>query len=84
MSKSREILLNPIFNDNPIALQILGICSALAVTTTLYPTLLMCIALTAVICLSNLIVSVIRNQIPTNVRMIVQITTIPSLVLLVD
>ena len=52
MSKSREILLNPIFNDNPIALQILGICSALAVTTNLYPTLLMCIALTAVICLS--------------------------------
>ena len=49
MSKSREILLNPIFNDNPIALQILGICSALAVTTNLYPTLLMCIALTAVI-----------------------------------
>ena len=84
MSKSREILLNPIFNDNPIALQILGICSALAVTTNLYPTLLMCIALTAVICLSNLIVSVIRNQIPTNVRMIVQITIIASLVVLVD
>ena len=84
MSKSREILLNPIFNDNPIALQILGICSALAVTTNLYPTLLMCIALTAVICLSNLIVSVIRNQIPTNVRMIVQITIIASLVVVVD
>ena len=84
MSKSREILLNPIFNDNPIALQILGICSALAVTTNLYPTLLMCIALTAVICLSNLVVSVIRNQIPTNVRMIVQITIIASLVVLVD
>ena len=84
MSKSREILLNPIFNDNPIALQILGICSALAVTTNLYPTLLMCIALTAVICLSNLVVSVIRNQIPTNVRMIVQITIIASLVVVVD
>ena len=84
MSKSREILLNPIFNDNPIALQILGICSALAVTSSLYPTLLMCIALTIVICLSNLFVSVIRNQIPTNVRMVVQITIVASLVVLVD
>ena len=52
MSKAREVLLNPIFNDNPIALQILGICSALAVTTNLYPTLLMCLALTSVLCLS--------------------------------
>lgn len=84
MSKSREVLLNPIFNDNPIALQILGICSALAVTTSLYPTLLMCLALTSVLCLSNLFVSIIRNQIPTNVRMIVQITLIASLVVLVD
>ena len=48
MSKAREVLLNPIFNDNPIALQILAICSALAVTTNLYPTLLMCLALTSV------------------------------------
>ena len=84
MSKAREVLLNTIFNDNPIALQILGICSALAVTTSLYPTLLMCLALTSVLCLSNLFVSIIRNQIPTNVRMIVQITLIASLVVLVD
>ena len=84
MSKAREVLLNPIFNDNPIALQILGICSALAVTTSLYPTLLMCLALTSVLCLSNLFVSIIRNHIPTNVRMIVQITLIASLVVLVD
>ena len=84
MSKAREVLLNPIFNDNPIALQILGICSALAVTTNLYPTLLMCLALTSVLCLSNLFVSIIRNHIPTNVRMIVQITLIASLVVLVD
>ena len=84
MSKAREVLLNPIFNDNPIALQILGICSALAVTTSLCPTLLMCLALTSVLCLSNLFVSIIRNQIPTNVRMIVQITLIASLVVLVD
>jgi Na+-transporting NADH:ubiquinone oxidoreductase subunit D len=84
MSKAREVLLNPIFNDNPIALQILGICSALAVTTNLYPTLLMCFALTSVLCLSNLFVSIIRNHIPTNVRMIVQITLIASLVVIVD
>jgi len=84
MSKAREVLLNPIFNDNPIALQILCICSALAVTTNLYPTLLMCFALTSVLCLSNLFVSIIRNHIPTNVRMIVQITLIASLVVIVD
>jgi len=84
MSKSSKILLNPIFNDNPITLQILGICSALAVTSNLYPTLLMCFALTSVLCLSNLLVSLIRNHIPTNVRMIVQITIIASLVVLVD
>ena len=84
MSKSSKILLNTIFNDNPITLQILGICSALAVTSNLYPTLLMCFALTSVLCLSNLLVSLIRNHIPTNVRMIVQITIIASLVVLVD
>ena len=49
MSKAKQVLLNPIFNDNPIALQILGICSALAVTGTLYITLIMCVALTAVV-----------------------------------
>lgn len=84
MSKARQVLFNPVFNDNPIALQILGICSALAVTSSLYPTLLMCIALTVVVSLSNLLVSLIRNHIPTNVRMIVQITIIASLVVLVD
>ena len=61
MSKAREVLLNPIFNDNPIALQILGICSALAVTGNLYITLIMCVALTTVVTLSNLFVSLIRN-----------------------
>ena len=54
MSKAKEVLLNPIFNDNPIALQILGICSALAVTGNLYITLIMCVALTTVVTLSNL------------------------------
>ena len=84
MSKSREVLLNPIFNDNPIALQILGLCSALAVTSNLYVTLIMCVALTSVVSLSNLFVSVIRHHIPTNVRMIIQMTIVASLVILVD
>ena len=84
MPKAREILLNPVFNDNPIALQILGICSALAVTTNLYVTLIMCLALTLVVAFSNLFVSIIRNHIPTNIRIIVQITIIASLVVLVD
>ena len=54
MSKIKEVLLNPIFNDNPIALQILGICSALAITGSLYPTLIMCVALTVVVSFSSL------------------------------
>tara|TARA_B100001146_G_C16140377_1_gene416447 strand:+ start:358 stop:1026 length:669 start_codon:yes stop_codon:yes gene_type:complete len=84
MSKAREVLINPIFNDNPIALQILGICSALAITSSLNVTLIMCFALTAVVSLSNLFVSLIRNHIPTNIRIIVQMTIISSLVILVD
>jgi len=84
MSKAREVLINPIFNDNPIALQILGICSALAITSNMNVTLIMCFALTAVVSLSNLFVSLIRNHIPTNIRIIVQMTIISSLVILVD
>jgi|TARA_B110000263_G_scaffold249094_1_gene265650 Na+-transporting NADH:ubiquinone oxidoreductase subunit D len=84
MSKAREVLINPIFNDNPIALQILGICSALAITSSMNVTLIMCFALTAVVSLSNLFVSLIRNHIPTNIRIIVQMTIISSLVILVD
>ena len=84
MSKAKEVLLNPIFNDNPIALQILGICSALAITGSLYPTLIMCVALTAVVSVSSLLVSLIRNHIPSNIRIIVQMTIIATLVMLVD
>ncbi|MGI9289243.1 MAG: NADH:ubiquinone reductase (Na(+)-transporting) subunit D [Pseudomonadales bacterium] len=82
--KAKEVLLNPIFNDNPIALQILGICSALAVTTKLETTLVMCVALTAVCAFSNLFVSMVRNQIPSSIRIIVQMTIIASLVIVVD
>jgi len=82
--KPKEVLLNPIFNNNPITLQVLGICSALAVTSKLETTIVMAIAVTAVTALSNASVSLIRNRIPTNIRIIVQMTIIASLVILVD
>ena len=84
MSKTKEVLLNPIFNENPIALQILGICSALAITGSLYPTLIMCVALTVVVSFSSLLVSLIRKHVPNNIRIIVQMTIIATLVMLVD
>jgi Na+-transporting NADH:ubiquinone oxidoreductase subunit D len=80
----REALIDPLFNNNPIALQVLGICSALAVTTTMDTTLVMCIALTAVAALSSVSVSAIRLYIPHSVRIIVQMTIIASLVIVVD
>ena len=81
---SKEILLSPLFNNNPIALQILGICSALAVTGQLTTTLAMCVAVTLVVALSNLFVSLIRNAIPGSIRIIAQMTIIASLVILAD
>ena len=80
----KEVLFNPLFNDNPIALQILGICSALAVTSNMNTTVVMCAALTFVCAFSNLGVSVIRNHIPGSIRIIVQMTIIASLVIVVD
>jgi len=80
----KEVLLNPILNNNPIALQILGICSALAVTSNLQTALVMSIALTLVTGFSNLFISMIRNQIPSSIRMIVQMVIIASLVIVVD
>lgn len=80
----KETLLDPVFNNNPIALQILGICSALAVTSSLKVTVVMCIALTVVVALSNLFISMIRKQIPSSIRIIVQMTIIASLVIVVD
>ncbi|THF62928.1 NADH:ubiquinone reductase (Na(+)-transporting) subunit D [Pseudothauera nasutitermitis] len=81
---AREVLLNPLFNNNPIALQILGICSALAVTSNLNTALVMSIALTLVTGFSSMFVSMIRNQIPSSIRMIVQVVIIASLVIVVD
>ena len=83
-SKARDALADPLFNNNPIALQVLGICSALAVTTKMDTALVMSVAVLAVLTLSNLFVSLLRNQIPTNIRIIVQLTIIASLVIVTD
>ncbi|EWC41565.1 NADH:ubiquinone reductase (Na(+)-transporting) subunit D [Pseudomonas stutzeri] len=80
----KEVLFNPIFNNNPIGLQILGICSALAVTSNLNTALVMSVALTLVTAFSNLFISMIRSQIPNSIRMIVQMVIIASLVIVVD
>ncbi len=84
MATQKEVLLDPVFNNNPIALQVLGICSALAVTVSMTTTLVMAAAVTAVTALSNLSIALIRNRIPTNIRIIVQMTIIASLVIVVD
>jgi Na+-transporting NADH:ubiquinone oxidoreductase subunit D len=84
MSKSREVLLDPIFNKNPIGLQILGICSALAVTSKLETVIVMSLAVTFVLAGSNVSVSLIRKQIPSSIRIIVEITIIATLVIIVD
>lgn len=87
MANAKEIktvLFGPVFANNPIALQVLGICSALAVTTQMTTALVMCLALTFVTAFSNLFISTIRNHIPSSVRIIVQMTIIASLVIVVD
>ena len=80
----KQVLLDPIFNNNPIGLQILGICSALAVTSNLKTALVMSIALTLVTAFSSMFISMIRTQIPSSIRMIVQMVIIASLVIVVD
>jgi Na+-transporting NADH:ubiquinone oxidoreductase subunit D len=84
VKEMKKVLFGPILDNNPIALQILGVCSALAVTTKLETALVMSIALTAVTGFSNLFISLIRHQIPSSVRIIVQMTIIASLVIVVD
>ncbi len=84
MSDAKTILLDPVVDNNPVTLQVLGICSALAVTTSLLPALIMCVALMSVAALSTAAISSIRNRIPTNIRIIVQITIIASFVIVVD
>ncbi len=84
MSKAKDVLLDPLFNKNPIGLQILGICSALAVTSKLETVVAMCLAVIFVITGSNVSISLIRRQIPSNIRIIVEITIIATLVIIVD
>ncbi len=84
MSKEREAFLDPLIDNNPISLQVLGICSALAVTTKMSTALVMSVAVIAVTALSNVAVSAIRNYVPASIRIIVQLTIIASLVIVTD
>ena len=84
MSSGTKFVVDPLLNDNPISLQVLGICSALAVTTKLETSLVMSVAVIAVLTLSNLTISLIRNLIPSSIRIIVQLTIIASLVIMTD
>ncbi len=82
--KRKELLSNPLDEDNPITIQVLGICSALAVTVALKPTLVMAIAVTAVLVLANVVISALRNTIPNRIRIIVQLVVVASVVAIVD
>jgi len=84
MAKSKELLFGPVIKNNPIALQVLGICSALAVTTQLKQVIAMCIAVIIVCGVSSTLVSFIRNYIPSSIRIIVQMVIIASAVIVVD
>jgi len=83
-AKNRRLILNPLNVDNPITVQVLGICSALAVTAKLKPAFVMAVSLVVVTAFSNLIISIIRNGIPPRIRIIVQLTIVATLVILVD
>ena len=82
--KNRKLLSDPLNDDNPITVQVLGICSALAITVQLKPAIVMAVAVVFVMVFSNLIVSLIRNWIPNRIRIIVQLLIVASLVILVD
>jgi Na+-transporting NADH:ubiquinone oxidoreductase subunit D len=84
MSEYKKVLFDPIFNNNPIALQILGICSALAVTTKLETSIVMALAVIFVLAFSNLSVSIIRNQVASSIRILVEMAIIASLVIIAD
>lgn len=84
INKSLLPLVNPLSKDNPVIVQVLGICSALAVTAKLEPALVMTISVTAVLALANVIISLLRNTIPTSIRIIVQLVVVAALVVIVD
>ena len=83
-SDTKKALFGPVIDNNPIALQVLGVCSALAVTSSMANALVMTLAVMVVTAFSNFFISVIRNQIPSSVRIIVQMAIIASLVIVVD
>lgn len=82
--REKEALRDPLWDNNPITLQVLGICSALAVTTKLETAMVMAIAVTVVLAFSNVIISMLRDMIPSKIRIIVMLTVVASLVILVD
>lgn len=82
--KNLKLITNPLGKDNPITIQVLGICSALAVTAKLKPAFVMALSVMVVVALSNVVISLMRNLIPSRIRIIVQLVVIASLVILVD
>ena len=82
--KNKEVFFNPFSKNNPVIVQVLGICSVLAVTAKLEPAIVMGISVTAVLASANVIISLIRNTIPTNIRIIVQLVVVAALVIIVD
>lgn len=84
LKKTFEPLITPLSKDNPVIVQVLGICSALAVTAKLQPAVVMTISVTAVLALSNVIISLMRKTIPTSIRIIVQLVVVAALVVIVD
>ena len=82
--KNKEALFNPLSKDNPVLVQILGICSALAVTASLEPAIVMGISVICVLAFSNVIISLLRKTIPTNIRIIVQLVVVAALVIIVQ
>ena len=83
-AKNRKLLSDPLDDDNPITVQVLGICSALAITVQLKPAIVMSISVVAVMAASNVIISILRNLIPNRIRIIVQLVVVASMVILVD
>ena len=83
-NKQKTVLFNPLSKNNPVIVQVLGICSALAVTAKLEPALVMGISVTAVLAFANVIISLLRNTIPTSIRIIVQLVVVAALVIIVD
>ena len=81
---NRQVFFNPFSKDNPVIVQILGICSCLAVTAKLEPALVMGLSVIAVLAFSNVIISIMRNTIPTNIRIIVQLVVVAALVVIVE